>query len=176
MRLPPKLDERVLRAPTPPPMLPRRGVPMPARPLALEPVDPTPSLAGPRLDQYVRNQDPGEPVPILRDLPFGNALGTADTPFFMDSGPTGSVDLDEADTDGIPTGLPDLLGFTDVALEPSAEPASPEEPAPVLAPVEPAAAPRPVAPVDDTPTFGPVGLGVAFVLGLVVGAVAVVLL
>lgn len=134
-------------------MFPRRSVPIPARSLTLEPVQPTPELSSAQLDNYVRNTDDpdSEEVPILRDLPFGQAPLGGEMPFHVGGGETpfdeGTFD---GDTEGIPVGLPDLFA--------AAPPSSPTPEAPVL--VAP-----PVAPAG----FGAPVLAGVFVLGLFVG-------
>jgi hypothetical protein len=49
-------------------------------------------------------------IPILRDLPFGKGPGYGgETPFALDN-PTGRAPVSDDEADGIPTGLPSVLG------------------------------------------------------------------
>lgn len=139
-------------------MLPRRGVPIPARRLDLEVVatERSSELSGPVLESYARNKEEvaDDGVRVLRDLPFGDAFAPEDTPFFLADTQPNPVEVDDSDTDGIPVGLPDLIGFTDVE-------APVEEPAKV-----PVVEGSPVA-----SSASPVVVVVASLIGVVVGAV-----
>lgn len=152
---PPPVDERALRAPTPPPLIPRRGVPIPARPLVLEPVSPSPALQRTQLDDYVRNASDREEVEVMRDLPFGQSPFAAHTPFGSDTPfhaeGEGDTVFDDGDTDGIPVGLPDLL-----------HPVVPERSLPVEAP-------PPVVPTGHSTAVVALAFAGGLVLGLSVG-------
>jgi hypothetical protein len=76
--------------------------------------------------RYAANQllDPhpsGAGAEVLRDTPFAaNTPGFGgETPFFMGAAETG-FDFEMDDTDGIPTGLPDLLNLDDASVPPLA--------------------------------------------------------
>jgi hypothetical protein len=161
------IDEHILRAPTPPMMFPRRGVPIPARKLHLEPVQPAeaPSLSGKALEHYVRNEEEATdaPVPILRDLPFGNAYAPAQTPFHLDDTQPTAIDLNDGDTDGIPTGLPDLLTFIDVV------PVVVETSAPTAAAGQ--TAPQAPPPPDAAGAMKPLLFAAGLLVGIAIGAV-----
>jgi hypothetical protein len=152
-------------------MLARRGVPIPARRLDLEPVASASSadLSGSVLDHYARNEETAsaEPVPILRDLPFGDAFAppVGETPFYLDDTAPIPIEVDDSDTDGIPIGLPDLLTFADVDV-----------PSPPVVPAAAAQAPAPSSPVEDRPPVFPIVPVIgAFVAGLVVGVVGMLI-
>ena len=65
--------------------------------------------SSPLLD-YVSREDP-DATPVLRDTPFGNdapGIFGGETPFFQSTGGAG-FDFEMDDTEGIPTGLPNLI-------------------------------------------------------------------
>lgn len=65
---------------------------------------------------YVRNEErtPATETPFMRDTPFGEGPGIVggETPFFTNSAPAYDFEMD--DTDGIPTGLPNLYDLPEV--------------------------------------------------------------
>lgn len=98
---------------------------------------PPPAPLPPPVHRPPPGQDePSDEPRILRDNPFGdNKPGFAgDMPFFVES-PTARFDFETDDTDGIPTGLPDLknLGAYDVDFEPHPNDELPHVSNPVMA-------------------------------------------
>lgn len=64
------------------------------------------------VDSYVKNEERApvaEETPFMADTPFGTGPGIVggETPFFLQND-TAGYDFEMDDTDGIPTGLPDL--------------------------------------------------------------------
>lgn len=133
----------------------------PPRPPALEPLrertDEIVRKDAP-LTHYVRHDTPADETPFLADKPFGDHFAAGQmTPFFLNDAP--AFDFDTEDTEGIPTGLPNLRDLPPLAT-PAPAPRAAE--APVVAEVSaPAVVQAPAAP-------GP-GFGVGFVAGLVAG-------
>ncbi len=132
------LESRREMSPSPPDENPSE--PEPSTP----PMD-APTLEGLQLDKerveqtsgpvrrYASNQpvnvDAGGETPFLRDTPFAsNTPGFGgETPFFMGASDE-QFDFETDDTDGIPTGLPDLLNLDDLSVPPLPRPrdAAPE--------------------------------------------------
>jgi len=65
-------------------------------------------VTGPIASYVSREELPDGDTPFLRDTPFGEIGFGGETPFFMGSDNPG-YDFETSDTDGIPTGLPDLI-------------------------------------------------------------------
>jgi hypothetical protein len=153
-------------------------------PPALEPVrEPTDELVKPNapLLQYVRHQEsPGDgATPFLADRPFGDQtfFGNQMTPFFVnDSAPAADYDTD--DTDGIPTGLPDLLNLAPLGTAPPPPAARAPAANDVWVPStdvsalerDPDAMPPWADSAQPSPSVGPMWGGIGFMLGLVVAS------
>lgn len=112
------------------------------------------------LKQYVLNEDP--PAGVVRDLPFGASLGFGgETPFFTNT-ESSPVAWQPNDTDGIPTGLPDLLDLPELSTPRPPTPAPRTE---VVVQIDRHA-------VEQARHQGHIQAAVAFVAGAVVAVVA----